>query len=103
MEASRLNRVNTAGTREVTTVEIPWDSRDALLERLRREGDAESIIAVFEAAGTSAPVKLGKEAKRRLLWTCEAWLMEVHTTGLPEGIFELRNALHDEAANGDLG
>jgi hypothetical protein len=28
--------------------------------------------------------------------------MEVQTTGLPEGIFELRNALHDESAYGAL-
>jgi hypothetical protein len=56
------------------------------------------FIAAFEAVGTTAPVKLTKEAKRRLLMTCEAWLIEIHTTGLPEGIFELRNALQDESA-----
>jgi hypothetical protein len=93
MEASRLDWVTIAGSRDATTVKIPWDSRDALLERLRREGDADPIIAAFRAVGTSAPVKLKPEAKRRLLDTCEAWLVEATTEGLPPGIFELRNAL----------
>jgi hypothetical protein len=91
-----------AGSRDATTVEIPWDSRDALLERLRREGDADEIIAAFQAGGATRPVKLKPEAKRRLLTSCEAWLMEATTHGLPPGIFELRNALHDELAFGTL-
>lgn len=88
--------------RDASTVEIPWASRQELLERLRREGDAEAIIAAFEAVGATAPVKLTKEAKRRLLDICEAWLFEDHVDGLPEGIFDLRNALQDESAWGTL-
>jgi hypothetical protein len=74
LTARRINRVLIAGLRDATTVEIPWESRQALLDRLRREGDADPIIATFEAVGTTSPVKLPKEAKRRLLDTCEAWL-----------------------------
>jgi hypothetical protein len=102
VSTSRLNRVIVAGSRESTTVTIPWDSRDALLERLRREGEAEDIVAAFRAVGTTSPVKLKPEAKRRLLATCEVWLMEARTQGLPPGIFELRNALQDESAYGAL-
>ena len=102
MSTGRLNCVIVAGSRDATTVQIPWDSRDALLERLRREGDADEIIAAFQAVGATRPVKLKPEAKRRLLATCEAWLMEATTQGLPPGIFELRNALHDELAFGTL-
>jgi hypothetical protein len=102
MEASRLDWVTIAGSRDATTVKIPWDSRDALLERLRREGEADDIIAAFRAVGTTSPVKLKPDAKRRLLATCEVWLMEATTQGLPPGIFELRNALQDESAYGAL-
>jgi hypothetical protein len=102
VEASRLNRVTIAGTRDATTLEIPWDSRDALLERLRREGDAEPIIAAFQAVGATRPVQIPRQAKRRLLDICEAWLVEATTEGLPPGIFDLRNVLQDESAWGDL-
>jgi hypothetical protein len=102
VSTSRLNRVIVAGSRESTTVEIPWDSRDALLDRLRREGDAEPIIAAFQAVGATRPVQIPRQAKRRLLEVCEAWLAEATTEGLPPGIFELRNALHDERAYGTL-
>jgi hypothetical protein len=102
VSTDRLNRVVVAGSRESTTVEIPWDSRQALLERLRREGEADNIIAAFRAVGTTSPVKLKPDAKRRLLATCEVWLMEATTHGLPPGIFELRNALQDEDACGAL-
>ena len=101
MEASRLNRVIVAGSREASTVEIPWDSRDALLERLRREADAEPIIAAFRAVGATRPVQIPRQAKRRLLDICEAWLVEATTEGLPPGIFDLRNALQDESSWGD--
>jgi hypothetical protein len=40
--------------------------------------------------------------KRRLLDICEAWLAEATVEGLPPGIFDLRNALQDESAWGDL-
>jgi hypothetical protein len=102
MSTGRLNRVIIAGTRDATTLEIPWDSRDALLERLRREGDAEPIIAAFQAVGATRPVQIPRQAKRRLLDICEAWLVEATTEGLPPGIFDLRNALRDESAWGDL-
>jgi len=101
VSTSRLNRVIVAGSRESTTVEIPWDSRDALLERLRREGDAEPIVAAFQAVGATRPVQIPSQAKRQLLDHLEAWLVEATTEGLPPGILELRNALHDERADGE--
>jgi hypothetical protein len=65
-------------------------------------GSAGQIIRAFDAAGTSAPVKLDRSAKRRLLTVCEDWLDEMNIDGLPEGIFDLRNALFDERAYGQL-
>jgi hypothetical protein len=72
VSTGRLNRVIIAGSRDASTIEIPWDSRDSLLERLRREGDAEPIIAAFQAVGAIRPVKIPRQAKRRLLDICEA-------------------------------
>lgn len=96
MSTGRLDRVLVAG------IKIPWETRDALLERLRAEGDAEKIIAAFQAVGATAPVKLTDEQKRRLLSTCKDWLFETRATGAPRGIYELRNALQDELAYGAL-
>jgi hypothetical protein len=79
----RLDRVIVAGSRESTTVEIPWHSRQELLERLRADGDADAIIAAFEAVDTTSPVKLTREQKRRLLSTCKEWLFETRTAGAP--------------------
>jgi hypothetical protein len=118
MTDRRIDRVTIAGSREATTVTIPWESRQALFARLRPTGRDDGIAAdperalevilddeivrAFEAAGTSAPVRLTKLAKRRLLEVCAAWLDEVSIPRLPEGIFELRNALEDEKAYGEL-
>ena len=45
----------------------------------------------------------GQAGRRgRLLVIVEAWLVEVSLDGLPEGMFELRNALHDERIWGEL-
>jgi hypothetical protein len=92
VEASRLHRVLVVG------IKIPWETRDALLERLQAEGDVEKIIAAFQAVGATAPVKLTDEQKRRLLSTCKDWLFETRTAGAPRGIYELKNALVDELA-----
>jgi hypothetical protein len=68
----------------------------------RAAGGADDVIAAIRGPGTSAPIRLTKEQKLRLLDVVEHWLEEVNTTGLPEGIFELRNALTDERDYGDL-
>jgi hypothetical protein len=54
-EHSRLNRVTVTGSRDATTIEIPWDSRQALLERLRREGEAEDIITASKRSVPRLP------------------------------------------------
>jgi hypothetical protein len=102
MRERRIDRVTIAGSRDATTVTIPWASRGVLLQRLRDAGDAEDVIRAFEAVGTSRPVRLDKVGKRRLLEACTAWLDEPGgVDALPEGIFDLRNALEDEKADGE--
>ena len=102
MRERRIDEVTIAGSRDASTVTIPWASRTELLERLRLAGGADGAIRAFEAVGTSAPVKLSKSARGLLLVIVEAWLVEVSLDGLPEGILELRNALHDERIWGEL-
>jgi hypothetical protein len=60
------------------------------------------VIAAIKAPGTSAPIKLTKPQKRRLLEVVAGWLNEVGVPDLPEGAFELRNALVDERDAGEL-
>ena len=52
----RLNRV-LVDVRGAVVV-IPWDSRDRLLDELRRRDDGEDVIRAFEAVGASRPVEL---------------------------------------------
>jgi hypothetical protein len=62
----RLDRVTITGSRQATIVTIPWDSRQHLLDRLRRDKDGnEEVILAFAAVGTTRPVTLGKAGKRR--------------------------------------
>ena len=96
--AARLNeRVKVQLGRELIT--MPWDSRQALLGRLRPLEPMQPIIAAFQAVGTSRPVTLKPEEKEPLLRVVEAWLEEVDAPGLPSGIFDLRNPLHDDLAD----
>jgi hypothetical protein len=98
----RIDRVTIAGSRQATNVTLPWESRGALLVRLRAEPGAEAVVRAIEAVGTSRAVMLDAAGKRRLLETCARWLDEASIPGLPEGIFDLRNALEDEKAYGAL-
>lgn len=100
----RLDRVTIAGASQATTVVIAWDSRQQLLDRLRRDQDAnEAVIRAFEAVGTTRPVTLDKHGKRLLLVACFDWLNEAGGTAmLPSGIVDLLNALEDEKRNGEL-
>jgi hypothetical protein len=80
------------------TIEIPWDSRQALLTRLRGDDDAMGIIDAFEGSGTSRLVELEPADARLLLLEIEAWSDELGSVArLPEGLYELRNALHERA------
>jgi hypothetical protein len=83
MPELRISKVTIAMSRPATTVEIPWASRQALLDRLRREGGADELIRQFENAGASRPVKPRTEGKRRLLDTVTRWLYETASTAYP--------------------
>jgi hypothetical protein len=95
-------RVRVATFRDV--VELPRESRQELLERMRRLDSAAGVRQAFEAVGTSRPVRLAPADKGMLLEVFAFWLDEVGVNELPAGIFELRNALiGDQHANGWYG
>jgi hypothetical protein len=79
-------------------LEVPWALRVALLNEIRNYDSAKPIVEAFEAVGTSRPVTLTLEQKDLLVSLIESWgtRTESGLRGLPEGLFELRNALHDD-------
>ena len=81
------------------TLTIPWDSRQALLERLRGDESLRSVVDAFEAVGVSRPVTLSHEERAELSDAIRVWAHETGGYGaLPEGIERLRLALVDENA-----
>ena len=80
-------------------VSIPWLSRDLLVNQLQaREAipDVPEVSDAFLAVGTSRPVSLTDPQKLALRKVITFWANEVGGgyEDLPEGIHELRNALH---------
>jgi hypothetical protein len=95
--AERLNqRVRVALSRG--DIVFPWDSREELLNQIRHLDSAQPIVAAFEAVGTSRPVVLTTEQKALLIELVEFWGTQTRfgLRGLPEGMFDLRNALHGD-------
>lgn len=78
-------------------VEIQWDSRNLLLERLRRDPAAADIVAAFETPGASHPLRLTDEQTAVLRDVVAAWMDDVGVSRLPPGIVRLRGALEEHA------
>jgi hypothetical protein len=89
---SMTDLIVVAGTRDSTTVALPWRSGDALLQRLVPDRRTDTIVRKFASAGSSRPIRLNDFERRRLLSTCTDWLNQ-SPDQLPEGIYALRNAL----------
>jgi hypothetical protein len=79
-------------------VSIPSSSCDALVEELATRGALNDVRDLFLAAGTAKPVRLTDPQKRELRSVITFWA--VGTGGsyddLPDGIYDLRNALQDD-------
>jgi hypothetical protein len=84
------------------SVELPWTSRGPLLKRVEGHDGGLQVRLAFEAVGASRPVMLDRAGKRVLLQVVEAWLAEATVNGLPQGVWELRNELQNELADGEL-
>jgi hypothetical protein len=76
-------------------VEVEWDSRNLLLQRLEAYPAASEIVTTFKTVGASHPIRLTDEQMSMLLDAVDEWLREDGVTRLPPGIFGLRNALED--------
>jgi hypothetical protein len=95
--ADRLNRVEVLTSRaQPGSVAISWDAREALLERLGLGEEHAAAVDAFRAVGASRPVRLRLEDKQTLCQVIDEWMYDVGGGQLPEGIFDLRNALHDD-------
>jgi hypothetical protein len=91
----RLDRVTV--TTRYGDVELPWASRDALLQEIRHLESARSTIAKFEAVGATRPVVLEPDEKNLVVEAIH--VMSRNAGGmqnLPEGLEQLRHNLVDE-------
>jgi hypothetical protein len=73
-------------------VEIPWDSRDALVQEIRGSADAKPVIAAFLAVGATRPVELDGAGKTLVLETIRR-MQSAGQGRLPRGLFGLVMAL----------
>jgi hypothetical protein len=95
----RIHRVKVATACD--TVEVSWEARQQLLERVRGHEGANDVIARFETVGTTRPVTgLGATGKRLLLAATTEWVDEAGVGGLPAGVWDLRCALIDDRDGG---
>lgn len=81
-----------------TTISLPWESRQELLREFRHLDSMADVRKAFEDVGTSQPVVLTQAQKASLVEVIDFWGNQARggLPGLPEGIHELRNALHDD-------
>jgi hypothetical protein len=82
-------------------VEIQWDSRKLLIERLRAYPPAADILTAFEGQGTSHALRLTDAQMVVLRDVVARWLDEVGVSRLPPGIFRLRGALEEHVRDVD--
>jgi len=99
----RLDHVSIAIHRagEANDVRLPWRSRDYLLRKLRLTTGAGEVVKAFEAVGATRPVELTTDQKVLLYRVLDDRSFTTGFHELPEGFFELRNALSDEVAEAD--
>ena len=92
-----IDRVQIALTRQ--TITIPWESREALLERLQGVESMRDVVSTFWAVGTSRPGELTPEQKDGLVGAIAAWADEAGGySALPDGVAKLWHGLVDDLA-----
>ena len=70
-----------------------------MLDQFSHVDSLRSLRQAFYRVGASQPVTLSRKEKGELLEVIEFWAEQTrggYYPELPEGIFELRNALHDD-------
>ena len=96
MERQRTDEVRIELRRGI--VSVPWSSRDALLEQLGSLDSISEVREAFRAVGTTQPVRLTDPQKLGLRNVITFWANQRGGSydDLPEGIYDLRNALQDD-------
>ena len=96
MERQRTDEVRIELRRGI--VSVPWSSRDALLEQLGSLDSMSEVHEAFRAVGTTQPVRLTDPQKLGLRNVITFWANQRGGSydDLPEGIYDLRNALQDD-------
>jgi hypothetical protein len=87
-------------TTSAADVEISWATREELVKRLRRASGGQPVAQAFETAGTSHPVELDEDGKRRLLAELTFWLDNPGSAPLPSDARALFRALESERHGG---
>ena len=78
-------------------LELPWNSRDKLLDEIRHHESARPIVAEFANAGASRPVRFRVEQKAELFKLIESWSNRVPSISeLPAVVWDLRCTLADD-------
>jgi hypothetical protein len=76
-----------------STTAAPFRAR--VRTRTARSGSPQPIVVAFRPVGASRPVELTPARKADLLTVIDAWSARVGFDGLPAGLYEVRDALHD--------
>lgn len=79
-------------------VVLRWAARTALLDEVAHLESDQGIRDAFEAVGAKRPVTLTLPQKAQLLLAIEQWSVRTPGgfTALPEGIYDLREGLHND-------
>src|SRR6266542_4460789 len=91
---ARLDRICVATSKG--GIQIPRETRDQILERLRKRRDALPIIRAFETVGSTGLVELDTNGKALLIEALGSWIDRAREDELPAGLAELRRALLDD-------
>jgi hypothetical protein len=93
----RLDRVQVDVAGEI--VDISWDERDTLLEKLETVAGCDTIVEKFDAVGASRPVHLDDDQRPRLRVALELW----GVSGMPDGLARLLIVLVRANPGGHVG
>jgi hypothetical protein len=94
MPGHRINDIRIRLSRG--TVGVRWESRSARISQMLHLESARPIIEAFEGSGVSRAILFTHQQKGDLLAIIEFCATRGGVKHLPHGIFELRNALHDD-------
>ena len=96
MPERNINTVRVSTSRGI--IPLPWSSREALLAEFSHLDSMRQVREKLDAVGTTQPVELTTAEKGNLVACIDFWSNEIEGgyAGMPEGLFALRNALHDD-------